>query len=56
MRMGEKRILSRLLEKTNTILVSSAAQVSTNRENGSNDGKRKGPIPEKEGMSKKVRR
>ena len=55
MRMGEKRILNRLLEKTNTILVSAAAQASTSRENGSNS-KRKGPIPEKEGMSKKVKR
>lgn len=54
-RMGEKRILNQLLEKTNAVLLSAAAQASTSRENGS-DGKRKGPIPEKEGMSKKVKR
>ncbi|KAF8813911.1 SET domain-containing protein [Phlegmacium glaucopus] len=53
-RMGEKRILNRLLEKTNAILASAAAQASTSRENG-NNGKRKVPISEKEGMSKKVR-
>lgn len=54
-RMGEKRILNRLLEKTNALLVSAAAQASTSRENGRN-GKRKVPIPEKGGMSKKVKR
>jgi N-lysine methyltransferase SETD6 len=54
-RMGEKRILNRLLEKTSAILVSAAAQASTSRENGSNS-KRKGPIPGKEGMSKKMKR
>ena len=53
-RMGEKRILNRLLEKTNAILMSTAAQASTSRENGSNS-KRKGPIPEKE-VTKKVKR
>ena len=52
--MGEKRILSRFLEKTNPILMSAAAQVSTSGENRSNN-KRKGLIPEKEGMSKKVK-
>lgn len=54
-RMGEKRILNRLLEKTNAILVSTAAQASTSREKGSSS-KRKGPIPEKEGISKKMKR
>lgn len=53
-RMGEKRILNRLLEKTNAILASAAAQALT-RENGRN-GKRKVPIPEKEGMLKKMKR
>jgi hypothetical protein len=50
--MGEKRILTRLLEKIN---VSAAAQASTSIDNGSSS-KRKGKTPEKEGMSKKVKR
>jgi len=53
-RMGEKRILNRFLEKTNAILVSAAAPTLTNGENG-NNGKRKVSIPEKEGTSKKVK-
>lgn len=53
-RMGEKRILNGLLEKTKAILVSAAAQASTSRENGSSI-KRKVSIPEKERMSKKMK-